>query len=269
MARQLTADRLAARLAKMGGASLSAEEYGAGDDLLGDDSPAPIHDASGKVDMERLLCDLLRALGIDLPTNTDKAEFKKELYAAAMRTISERTGKGKRPGGTSSAGASGNPLIPGASAEVEPMYLALNISTIEGIADPTARQIALSLATELDRLHHDRREAARSAQRLSEAQLSEARSRRQTVINRILRLAPAVQRELEDMLNAPSMAFSVDDSGTTTDPAEATLATLERRVTEQNPHLTSIQAAAQSVALPAPNEEAAVAALSRAMGCGR
>ena len=181
MARRLTADRLAARLAKMGGARLSAEEYGDGDDLLGDDdSPAPIHDASGKVDMEKLLCDLLRALGVELPEGTDEKAFKQELYAAAMRAISERTGKGKRPGGTSSAGANGNPLIPGGGvARCSPTYLAFSLSHIERLADPTAKRIALESGNlECDRLNHDRREAARSAQRQQEAQLSEARSRR-------------------------------------------------------------------------------------------
>ena len=94
---------------------------------------------------------------------------------------------------------------------MQPAYFAFSLSTIEGIADPAARQIALSLAVECDRLHHDRREAARSAQRQQEAQLGEASSKRQAIVNRILAANPFVVREVEALLNGMDnrgMAFS-------------------------------------------------------------
>ena len=145
MARQLTADRLAARLAKLDGGCLSAEEYGAGDDLLGDDDsgngqPAPIHDAKGRVDITRLLWDLLKALGVELPPNTNEAEFKQELYSAAMgRRLSQRANRqGEAAGWDEQCRCQRQPADSRGSRrrDAKPAYFAFSLSTIEGTRGP-------------------------------------------------------------------------------------------------------------------------------------
>jgi hypothetical protein len=227
-------DRVAARMARFAGARLSADEL---DDATGDlendlgvDGPAPIHDATGKVDMEKLLADLLRALGVEIPEGTDEKGFKAALYKAAMTAISEATGRGAK-GANGSAGATGNPLIPGnnGGGDIEPMYMSL--STVAQLPD-AAKQIALSLATQLARVNHDRREAARAHHRHQDAQLQEVRDARQTIVNRIFAAnsSPAVRREVEQLLNFADRAGAAFSSSVDATPA---LTTLEQQVKAQ------------------------------------
>jgi hypothetical protein len=121
-------DQIAANLARLGGVALSQDDLEAldMDDDTGDTPKPP---ADGKMSMEKLLADLLAALGIHLPANTDEADFKRSLCAACMEKVKELTGgKGK---GASSQQASGNPLIPGGGgADTAPIYMSLALDNL-------------------------------------------------------------------------------------------------------------------------------------------
>jgi hypothetical protein len=106
-----TEERIALRLARLGGIALSAEEF---EDSL--DEPDSIQDASGAVNMEKLLAQLLRALGIAIP-DVGEGEFKMALYEAAMSKIKDLTSRGQGAGA-----GNANPLI---QQEQQPMFMSL------------------------------------------------------------------------------------------------------------------------------------------------
>jgi hypothetical protein len=238
-------DRIALRMARLGGVALSAEEYDQLDDDLDlDDDGGDLNNPNGQQarlkrdggggggdDTARWLRGLLRALGVEVAEQAGS-----ELIQLAAKKVAELRGGGGKP----KAAGNGNPLIPGSGGgDIAPMYpMSLSLAAIERIADPDTKRIALSLASECDRLNHDRREAAKAHQRQQESRLSEARSKRQAIVNRILAENPMVRREVEDLLNAADasnggMAFGVDAQGNVNDQATTALMALERRVKDQ------------------------------------
>src|SRR5262249_48943393 len=76
------------------------------------------------MDMESVLADLLACLGVHLPANLSPEEFKRSLVEVCMSKIRELTSKGQTRG--KSAPSNANPLIPGTTAEVKPMYMSIS-----------------------------------------------------------------------------------------------------------------------------------------------
>ena len=111
-----------------------------------------IQGRDGKVNMEVLLQDLLAALGVNVPPDTDKQDFKRALYAAALTKVQELTNQGGQ-GGASPQGPKSiknrrwapNPILTGQTEglqeEQQPIYLSLE--EINKIADPTDKSIEL------------------------------------------------------------------------------------------------------------------------------
>lgn len=114
----------------------------------------PTQDSAGDVQMEELLCDLLQALGVPMPDESNPTEFKRHLYEAAMSKIKELTShgmaaqasKGNQPDpgkappdqnkspqqnpNVSHAGKSkqqNNPLVPQVQQEQQPMYMSVAV----------------------------------------------------------------------------------------------------------------------------------------------
>lgn len=143
-------DKIAAKLTRMMGIPLSAEEYARGDDLGFDATgglmpnpkkpPPPMVDEDGTVHMDRVLCQLLNALGIVVPCEEDgdEAAFKHALMTACMAKIQELTGRGRAQGKGSSPAANTNPLIPGNEEPIPAMYMSVEVVTPERVDAATA-----------------------------------------------------------------------------------------------------------------------------------
>jgi hypothetical protein len=139
----LTAEEEAAlvdQLVQLAGIRLSAEEayqadrhdQAAQDQESGKDTapkePA-IQGRGGKVDMTRLLCDLLGALGITIEHTSDEAQFKQNIYSAALQALRERTGQGQQGQQPTPDKGTVNPLIkavaPNHTEEHTPVYMGI------------------------------------------------------------------------------------------------------------------------------------------------
>ena len=94
----------------------------------------PMADQPGDIGMEELLCDLLQALGVPMPDESNEHEFQRHLYEAVMSKIKELTSKGmsgdksnmpdqNQPPGANPHTSQPNPLI---QQEQQPMYMSLD-----------------------------------------------------------------------------------------------------------------------------------------------
>lgn len=231
------------RLMKRRGAALATDDLDLNgaklrpvDDDDSVDSRLDQDDPKGDVGIEELLRDLLGALGIVIGSTTTEAEFKRALYEAAMTKIRELTGNG---GGTGGKQSSPNPLMTGHTSdlreEVAPAAFSLQqtLARIERIADPHQKSIALALADAIPLAARQKEEQARQTAWQREARVNEAKGRRQQVIERCLKLNPGALHEINVLLNAPSAAFSVDDTGTVKDPMQQRLESLLQRLQEE------------------------------------
>jgi hypothetical protein len=139
-------NRIAARLMRLAGIPLSAEEYQRGDDLGIPDAPPALMPAQPeepyspeRFDAARLLAKLLRATGCYLPTSIEGAEGRGHLIREAMRKVQElrdvrRQGRGSK---------GGNPLIEqaiarGSSPQIETNFLGSLDATPDRIDAATA-----------------------------------------------------------------------------------------------------------------------------------
>ncbi len=249
----------------------------------------PYGDPKGDIGMEELLCDLLQALGVPMPDESNPHEFKRHLYEATMSKIKELTSKGmgkdefkpdqnQPPGQQPNASQPGqNPII---QQEQQPMYMsqespmaALSLEDINKITDPTMRTIALSMYTENRSLQAKLEANEKTANGLRDAKLKEAEAQRKVRVMMLSRVSPLVKADLEAMLALPNMALSMGDGGVVVDPLAQTLAVLEKGLANL-PRLLTTETSALSVhPQPTDNEMSSEEAddlsdkMSRMMGC--
>lgn len=278
-----------------------------GDDLMGggDDMDVgglqdPLSDSNGDVKMEELLCDLLQALGVPMPDESNEGEFKRHLYEAAMSKIKELTSKGmgagdkdkagmpdqnKPPGQQPHAAQPKNPLI---QQEQQPLYMsneqpkgsgmaALSIDDINRIEDSTMRTVALAMFNENQALRAQLEANTRVTESLRNAKLGEAQKKRADRVAMLSRLSPQVKAQLDTMIGLQGMALSMGEDGSVVDPMRVTLDMLEAALAERVniPRILQTDVSALSVqphptdadALSAEGEAKLVDDLGRMMGC--
>lgn len=246
----------------------------------------PLAGASGDVKMEEILCDLLQALGVPMPDDSNEHEFKRHLYEAAMCKIKDLAAKGdpnspqntankQMPGQTpnSQHSPARNPQNPLIQQEQQPMYMSLE--DINKITDDTMRTIALSMYNENVKLRAEMEASKKTTDSLRDAKLKEASTARDSRIALLSRLSPRVKVDLATMVTAPSMALSMGDGGAVMDPMAQTLAILEKGLADL-PRLLTTDSASLSV-VPQPTDESILTearadeiaeSMARQMGCG-
>lgn len=211
----------------------------------------PFGDPAGDVKMEELLCDLLQALGVPMPDESDEANFKRHLYEATMSKIKELTSKGMTkdesgpdqnlPPGQQPNASKPNPLI---QQEQQPMYMSLD--DINKITDSTMKNVALSMYNENVKIRAEAEADRQKLASLNDAKLREEQAKRQQRIDMLGRLSPKVKGDLATMVAMPGMALSMGDGGTVVDPMATTLAVLEKGLSDM-PRLLTADAASLSV----------------------
>lgn len=254
-----------------------------GDDGADDSNAIPdanqLADQAGDVKMEELLCDLLNALGVQMPDTVGESEFKRALYEATMAKIKELTAKGQAAGDANAAAAGANTTSPAGQdqqnpiiqQEQQPMYMSLE--DINKITDPTMKSIAMSMYTENAKLRGELEAGAKLTASLRDAKLREENTKRQTRVAMLSKLSPKIKADLDAMLALPTMALSMGEGGSVVDPMETTLAVLEKGLSDL-PRLLTTEASALSV-MPQPTDgelsQDAVDKLAdnfaRSMGC--
>jgi hypothetical protein len=241
-----------------------------------------MQDSNSDVKMEELLCDLLQALGVPMPDESNETEFKRHLYEAAMSKIKELTSKGM--GGQNGAGPPDqnkpptqqpnasqpqqNPLI---QQEQQPMFMSLE--EINKLPDPM-RGVALAMYTENQKLRGEMEASKRVTDSLRDAKLKEASAARASRVALLSRLSPRVKADLDAMLALPAMALSMGEGGAVLDPMAQTLAVLEKGLADL-PRLLTTDASALSVQqhprdgdeLTEERSDKIADDLARAMGC--
>ncbi len=230
---------------------------GGGDDFGADPLADQAGDMGGEstaIEMEELLCDLLQALGVPMPDESNPEEFKRHLYEAVMSKIKELTSKGmgeqdgaanqkpdqNKPPGQNPHASQPNPLI---QQEQQPMYMSLE--EINKLPEPM-RGVALAMHTENVKMRAELDTAKKVTDSLRDAKLKEAATARASRIMLLSRLSPRVKADLDTMLALPAMALSMGDGGAVVDPMAQTLAVLEKGLADL-PRLLTTDASALSV----------------------
>ena len=212
----------------------------------------PLQDSIGDVKMEELLCDLLTALGIQMPDNVGESEFKRALYEAAMTKIKELSAKGQSAGDANAAASAANTTSPAGGAqqnpiiqqEQQPMYMSLE--EINKISDTTMKSIALSMYNENVKLRAEADTDRKKLNSLNDAKLKEENSKRQARVQMLGKLSPKVKVDLESMLALPTMALAMGEGGEVIDPMAHTLSVLEKGLADM-PRLLITDSAALSM----------------------
>jgi hypothetical protein len=187
-------------------------ESNPGMDEMGEMGEALV-DADGDIDVCDVICDLLEAVGIQMPEGTTKDNFHEHLYKAAMDHVKNKT-KGpeaqmdqtNQPSYGDRNNLPANPVIQ----EQPPMFMALSLEQVEKITDPGMKQIA------------------RVALSLQENALASAQQKRQDRINALckrVRHDPKFREKLE--AQAKTCALSLTKGGTVDDPMMQLLDILE------------------------------------------
>jgi hypothetical protein len=208
----------------------------------------PLQDSGSDVAMEELLCDLLQALGVPMPDESNEGEFKRHLYEAAMSKIKELTSKGmgkdenepdqNQPPSQQPNASQANPLI---QQEQQPMYMSLE--EINKIPDTTMKNIALSMYNENVKIRAEAEADRKKLGALNASKLAEENAKRQSKVDMLGRLSPKVKADLAVMVAMPSMALSMGDDGKVVDPMAQTLAVLEKGLQDMPRLLTTEQSA--------------------------
>lgn len=256
-------------LAGLGGAPTAGEGNGAGPlDAAGAAEPPaelanPLMDAKTDVKMEELLCDLLQALGVPMPDESNENEFKRHLYEAAMSKIKELTSKGmgkdeftpdqNKPTTQQPNASQPNPLIGQVQQEAQPMYMSLE--KINELPEPM-RSVALSFHQETEKLKAETEKANKRAEAMRQNELKKASEHRRQRCALLGAMSPAAKQRLDAMLARDSMALSMDDNGVISDPMAETLEVLEKTLGEMPRLLTSN--AASIIAHPQPTDAEAL-----------
>ncbi len=240
----------------------------------------PLGEQQGDVSMEEVLCDLLRALGVNCEHSGDEGQFKRNLYAAAMKKVHDLTNKGMnkeetekpgainkdKPPGTQPTGQP-NPLI---QQEQQPMYMSLE--DINKLPDPM-RGMALAMYNDNVKANAKTADMEKTLNSLRDAKLSEENTKRQGRVALISRISPRVKADLETMLANPSMALSMGDGGSVVDPMAQTLAVLEKGLSDIPRLLTSdssslsVQAQPSDAEMSQENIDQVADSMARMMGC--
>ena len=193
----------------------------------------PTFDSGSDVKMEELLCDLLQALGVPMPDETNENEFKRHLYEAAMSKIKELTSQGmgkdqfkpdqnKPPNQQPNASQPQNPLI---QQEQQPMYMSLEeINKLEG----PMKSVALAFYAENEKLRAELEGTKKTTDSLRDAKLKDATAKRSNRVVALSMVSKSVKEDLDKMLANPSMALSLGDNGDVIDPMDTTLSILEK-----------------------------------------
>ncbi len=239
----------------------NANQFASDDDQDADGKPDAAEDlestdpSQSGIAMEELLCDLLQALGVPMPDESNEQEFKKHLYEAVMSKIKELTSEGmgkqkdknlpdgpdqNKPPSQQPNASQPNPLI---KQEPQPMYMSLE--EINRLPDPM-RGVALAMYQENVKLRNEMNADRKRLDSLNDAKLREENAKRNYRINLISRLSPRVKPDLDAMLANPNMALSMGEGGTVVDPMAHTLAMLEKQVADI-PRLLTADASALSV----------------------
>ena len=266
-----------------------------GDGLPGtkDDSMVdlpPLGDKSGDVSMEEVLCDLLRALGVDCAHDGDEAQFKRNLYAAAMKKVHDLTSKGmgkeedpkpgainagKPPGSPGQPGSQPNPLV---QQEQQPMYMGINMSaamSLEDInkLDGPLKAVALSMYADNQKIRAEAEANAKKLKSLEDVKVKEEAAKRAQRIAILSRVSPKMKADLEAMAASPSFALSMGDGGTVNDPMAQTLNLLEKQLGDLPTLMVTDSAALNVQPQPRDGDEASqeemdrvAESLSRSMG---
>jgi hypothetical protein len=215
----------------------------------------PLQDNTGDVKMEELLCDLLSALGVQMPENVSEAEFKRALYEATMNKVKELTSKGQTPtpNEPTKSPSGDNPLTGQIQQEQQPMYMSLE--EINTIPDATMKKIALSMYNENVKLRTEIAAGKKATEALNAVKLKEEDGKRRYRVMTLSKVIPTAKADLEAMLALPSMALSLGEGGVVIDPMAQTLSLLEKSV-DRIPTLLRTDMAALSVAAQPTDENA-------------
>lgn len=243
----------------------------------------PLADSGSDIAMEELLCDLLQALGVPMPDESNENEFKRHLYEAAMSKIKELTSKGmgandpskmnqppdqNKPPNQQPNASQPNPII---QQEQQPMYMSLD--DINKLPDPM-KGVALAMYAENQKLRGELDANTKTTASLRDAKLKEEDAKRRGRIAILSKLSPRVKSDLEAMVATPSMALSMGDGGAVVDPMALTLAVLEKGLADI-PRLLTLEQSALSV-IPHPTDASEMTdaqtdeladSLARSMGC--
>jgi hypothetical protein len=240
----------------------------------------PMQDAQGDVKMEELLCDLLGALGVQMPENCGESEFKRCLYEATMSKVKELASKAQAGGSqaasatqqntTSPAGGNQpNPLI---QQEQQPMFMSLE--DINKITDNTMKAFAMSVYTEHQKMQAKADANEKLVASLRDAELKKANAARNQRILLLGSRSPKVKADLEAMVALPAMALSMGEGGAVVDPMSATLDVLDKGLSDL-PRLLTTSSSALSIgsqptdedALTVEQEDELADRFARNMGC--
>ena len=223
----------------------------------------PLGDSPGDVMMEEILCDLLQALGVPMPNESNENEFKRHLYEAAMSKIKELTSKGmgkeghdapdqnKPPSQQPNASKPmPNPLIGQVQQEAQPMYM--SVEEINQLPDPL-RGVALAMFNENQKIRAEMEAAKKVSDGLREAELKKAMRAREQRVAILKKLTPDAAADLDAMCAMESMVLSMDAAGNVVDPMANTLKIMEKAV-GQLPTLLRTEQSALSIS-PQPTDE--------------
>lgn len=254
------------------------------DDVIDD----PLMDSLGDVKMEELLCDLLQALGVPMPDDSNPHEFKRHLYEAAMCKIKDlamrgdpnspqNTAKAKIPGQQNQRPGQANPLMNQVQQEQQPMYMStFSLEEINKIPDEMTKSIALSMYNENVKAAAKTAELEKRLNALNDAKLADEKAKRDARVMVLGRLSPRVKADLDAMAALPAMALSMGDGGVVVDPMAATLAMLEKGLADI-PRLLTTDAKSLSIAQQPQDMDAEMSderaqeiadGMAQQMGCG-
>lgn len=243
---------------------------GTGDDNMID--MPPLGDKAGDVSMEEVLCDLLRALGVDCQHDGDEAQFKRNLYAAAMKKVHDLTSKGmnkeetpkpgainqgKPPGSPGQPGSQPNPLV---QQEQQPMYMGIDMSATMSLEDINKlegplKAVALSMYAENQKAIARAEASEKKVKALEDTEIKKKVTERNQRIAILSRMSPKIKADLEAMAGNQSFALSMGDGGAVNDPMAQTLDLLEKQLGSLPTLLTTDSSALSTLPQPADGGE--------------
>ncbi len=177
-----------------------------------------IVDADGDIDVCEVICDLLEAVGIQMPEGTDKDNFHERLYKASMDHVKSKMKPEGDMGEPKKDQLPANPVIQ----EQPPLFMALSQSDVDAFTDPKIKGLA------------------QMAFSLQQNTLAAARNKRQARIAALCQRRPQ-DTELPKMLAAQDqqIALAMAQEGTVNDPMLPLLDILERGIVDMPKLLTA------------------------------
>lgn len=187
----------------------------------GDEEPPEksLVDSDGDINIYEVLCDLLDAVGIPMPTGVGEENFTQALYEATMAKV-----KGATPGASDMSNP--DPNNPGnkppVQQEAPPLYMSLSLEDINKISDPGQKAVALAVHG----LRTRQEELAKENASLKNGAMSQAKARRQVRLDRLKGKLPKERFDKVQKL-AEGMGFAMSAEGVVQDMMEAMLEVLE------------------------------------------